>query len=271
MRVVVDKDGRTWGVSADTKTRKLVFRQGSELRLGPWDGRPLKAFSADELNASFAAAGPGQTVQALRDYSRTEHPFFDELVAFCVSASALGTSLQIQASKAAGHWGTHEGYALAGTDASGISLTLMPYQVLEPLAHDQWPDALRIVELKNEKPPKPTGPTFGTASKLSALIAMGPFVWYFEKDVGRVRARFGRDVASWPGVWNFARVARNAMVHHEGQLHFDNPNAEAVTWRHLTYAPDDNGKKILMEDLGAAELILLMEDMHAALVAADAG
>jgi hypothetical protein len=66
----------------------------------------------------------------------------------------------------------------------------------------------------------------------------------------------------WPADWNFAWSVRKAVAH-KNEVYFRKQKhaAAPVTWRGLTYAPADNGKKVLHEDLWPADLIYLMMDL----------
>lgn len=82
---------------------------------------------------------------------------------------------------------------------------------------------------------------------------------FFEGHRNAIDGKFG-NIATWPPVWNFARVVRNAMSH-GGVINIQNPNAAPVHWNGLTYAPADNGRRILHTDLWPGDLMDLLIEM----------
>ena len=85
---------------------------------------------------------------------------------------------------------------------------------------------------------------------------------FYERNLPQLKARFGAGSQSWPAVWDFGRVVRNAMSH-GGKITFTNSNAPAVTWRNMSYSPADNGRQILHTDLWPGDLFNLILDMDA--------
>lgn len=87
---------------------------------------------------------------------------------------------------------------------------------------------------------------------------------YYERLKPTIREIYGSDTSFWPAVWNFARVVRNAMSH-GGRIKFDNPYAQIVSWKELSYAPADNGRRILNNDIWPGDIFDLITDMDAIL------
>jgi hypothetical protein len=61
------------------------------------------------------------------------------------------------------------------------------------------------------------------------------------------------DVRNWSPILNFARVVRNSAAH--GKVKFENPNAQAVSWRNLTYSPQDNGRQLIGADMRLGDVL----------------
>jgi hypothetical protein len=114
-------------------------------------------------------------------------------------------------------------------------------------------------------PPDKARTTIGSFGN-HVLDAVTPvFVDFFERHRPWARTKCGGDAYAWPTILNFARVVRNAISHHDGHVHFENPNADPVQWRHLVYSPADNGKQIVGTDIQLGELIILMFEISAEL------
>jgi hypothetical protein len=80
-----------------------------------------------------------------------------------------------------------------------------------------------------------------------------------------IEEKFGKEVESWPNVWNFARLVRNAFSH-GGRIKISNPKTPKIIWRELEYDYFSNGKSIMYSDLTAVELIFLMIEMDSHLM-----
>jgi hypothetical protein len=85
---------------------------------------------------------------------------------------------------------------------------------------------------------------------------------FYERHRSKAEAKFGTNPASWPSVWNFGRVVRNAMSH-GGKIDIRNANAVPVQWRGLRYSSSDNGRQVLHTDLWPGDLFNLILEMDA--------
>lgn len=93
------------------------------------------------------------------------------------------------------------------------------------------------------------------------LNIVGPiFCNYYERQAEWLKANVDQSPQNWPGLLNFARVVRNAVVHF-GRIRIDNPNAQAVSWRGVSYGPSDNGREIYVHDLNTGDFIALMVEI----------
>lgn len=64
----------------------------------------------------------------------------------------------------------------------------------------------------------------------------------------------------WGNNWRFAWAIRNALAHN-GRIDFRNPKKNAVEWDGLRYDASNNKHPVFEQDIGPADLILLMIDM----------
>lgn len=102
------------------------------------------------------------------------------------------------------------------------------------------------------------------------LGALGPFllgistmlvVSYFEAHKQHLKDKYG-PIASWPTVWQFARIVRNALSHGNKINITDDKTA---TWRGLTYSAVENGRTVINGDLFPADLIVMLRELENAL------
>ena len=50
-----------------------------------------------------------------------------------------------------------------------------------------------------------------------------------------------------------------------GKINFENPSAQNVQWKTLSYGPANNGGETMYQDLSPVDIIYLMEDMDLAI------
>lgn len=86
------------------------------------------------------------------------------------------------------------------------------------------------------------------------------FITFFEDYRAWYRANVEGDMSKWPSPWSFGRVIRNAMSH-RGVLNIYNSNGPTVAWHHLSYSPQDTGKRVLGTELNFTDILMLMIEM----------
>jgi hypothetical protein len=87
------------------------------------------------------------------------------------------------------------------------------------------------------------------------------YVDFFERYRPWLQTTYGTQTDTWPQLFNFARMIRNWISHHQGHVNFESPKAPPVTWHHLTYGQSDKGKRVIGGDMGFAEMIILMFEL----------
>lgn len=137
----------------------------------------------------------------------------------------------------------------------------IPDKTILPIIHERGRPTTITYEIapapQQQHPPGAPTASINFTSVLQHLI--DPFyVSFFETHYDWIRKNCGGDAYAWPPVLNFARVVRNAVIHHQGRVQFDNPNAGPVRWYQLTYSPAENGRQAVGGDLGLADMLILM-------------
>ena len=84
------------------------------------------------------------------------------------------------------------------------------------------------------------------------------FALYFDLYSDLVRSNYS-NYHSWPKIWNFARVVRNAIAH-GGTINIESPSAPKVEWQGVQYDHTKFGRRV-EEDLAIGDLIFLMMNM----------
>lgn len=103
------------------------------------------------------------------------------------------------------------------------------------------------------------GPVMFGYKSTTMAITTAIYVAFYERHKDWIRQKFGSNSNAWPPFFNFTRAIRNFIVHHDGKVNFDNPNATPVTWHHLTFSPSDNGKQAVGHDyISVGDMIVLL-------------
>lgn len=110
------------------------------------------------------------------------------------------------------------------------------------------------------------GPVMFGYKGASLAIVTSLYVTFFEQHKEWLRATYGADTKNWPSLFNFCRVIRNFIVHHDGRVHFDNPKAASVEWHHITYSPADEGQQAVGHDyISVGDMLVLLVELSDAL------
>lgn len=202
---------------------------------------------------------------AQRIYTPQAHAFFDSLVAFVASVSALGIALEVQSGTPSKPFESNETLAISGLPAvAACEFHVYAGPVLAELLANRWPTRVII----DETPIAQVTPTYNTwltgLQGVHGSMISNAFVQFFEANRECIESQFGTSTQGWPSVWNFARVVRNAFAH-GGTINITNAKSPPVSWRGLAYDANRNGRQLLYNDFTAVEIILLMEDMNALL------
>lgn len=139
-----------------------------------------------------------------------------------------------------------------------------PAVTVELLVRNISPTLAFIERMLCAQPPSHATLNLGALDALLYNFGQALATNFYERNLPQVKARFGHGSQTWPSVWNFGRVVRNAMSH-GGRITFRNLHAPAVRWRTLQYSPADNGRQILHTDLWPGDLFNLILDMDAAI------
>lgn len=140
-------------------------------------------------------------------------------------------------------------------------LIVKPYDLTMSMVNNHWPS---IVEFKTQaitpiisrQPPR-----WGVIERFLFGLSQSLVGNFFEEHRSEIDAHYG-GLASWPPVWNFARVIRNAMSH-AGKLTIKDKTS--VSWKGLSYTSADTGREIINYDIYSGDFFYLIKEMEAAL------
>ncbi len=139
-----------------------------------------------------------------------------------------------------------------------FGLSLYNDGTIEDALADRLPDNISILfrPAGLDTPPDTDKTTRGFVS-IMTRVASTIVANFYDEHFPLFETSLGTDVYSWPAIFNFTRVVRNA-ISHRNRVYFKNPDAPAVLWRQFSYHPKDNGKLLVGGDMFVAELLFLL-------------
>jgi hypothetical protein len=203
-------------------------------------------------------------------FNRSSFLAYDELLTLLLSEVHFPTSMNYFDALFADpphpipRFGEHQRILFEGIKGvCDIQIGFYPLGCIRKLFKNEWPETFELEyeplqQNEKKKYSLEAGMTY------SIQVLGGSFTQFWDKLVPVAEAKYGGDVTKWPAVLNFARVVRNSFAH-GNRIHFQNPNAAPVSWRSIRYAPTDNGRAVLYNDMGLADFIVLFEEVSLAL------
>ncbi len=202
------------------------------------------------------------------EYRLSEHGFFPELVRLVISLSAVGIGFELHKTGAAKPYRPGEPMVLEGKRrVSGLEIHFYPdflySRLLSPAGRQ--PRLMRVLKkpINNSPPDHPI--KLDKVQLLMARLVGDTFVSYYERHLDVVESMWDKEnKGNWPSVWKFGWAMRNACAHN-GLIYFKRKDHPGVSWQNLKYDYGDNDRQVLFDEITGVELILLMEQMDAAL------
>lgn len=189
--------------------------------------------------------------------------YMPDFESYLVGLFGFAMSVEAANSGAAKPYG-EEDTVMLGCRQSNSNWYWRPAPTIEMIAKNVSISHLYLERFEGTTQPNDDNLTLGALETLLFNLGQSLGVNYFERSKPQVIQKFG-DVSNWPDVWNFARIVRNSMSH-GGKVHFDNPNANPVSWRGLVYAPSNNGRRILHTDIWPGDLFDLITELEQAII-----
>jgi hypothetical protein len=202
------------------------------------------------------------------EYTPQKHGFYGELERLVISLTAVGIAFELHAKGIANPYGINQPMVLEGKpEISSLEIQVFPRPLYDRLlnAKENQAEIVRLIKRPINRSPPKHPIQLNNVQLMMARLVGDAFVSYYERHLDAVEDNWGKErEGRWPAVWWFAWAIRNA-ISHDGKIRFKNPKHPAVQWRGLKYDFNDNGRRILFDDLTGVELILLMEEMDAEL------
>lgn len=163
-----------------------------------------------------------------------------------------------------------------GDDWNGVASGFLPFKSIQFGITVSMPVGVLMPAVLNSEPVRAIGVAFFLTKdigpplrKTTYRAALPPrilenmitplYVDFFERYRPWIKTTYGS--GTWPPLLDFARAVRNWISHHQGCVHFKNPQAGAVKWHHLSYSPADKGRLVVGRDLQFGDMIILLFEL----------
>jgi hypothetical protein len=200
-------------------------------------------------------------------FLKSTHDYYDELVAMFVSLASLETALTTYANR-----GIHPAPA---NPANAIHIfgriatySFHTFDLMHTISEGLWPASISAFRFEPNSPPiLHPGSRDLYAQGLQDLIAkiVGTnFLPYFERVSNHAKPKYGGSQRTWPDVWRFAWILRNAIAHGD-RFAINDPTFPTTIWRGISISGSDNGRKWFDIDgglLAGGDVIELMEELR---------
>jgi len=182
---------------------------------------------------------------------------------FLVAVAGFASLVDVYKSKpdqGAKPW-AHDHYAAFDGLLCDVTLRWKPHQVVYSAVNNAIPSEVRFEQYDVEPISPNETVNLGALDHFIFGLSQMMIVTYFENHKGVLKAKYG-PIVSWPAVWQFARIVRNAMSH-GNQVNIT--DGKIGTWKGLTYSPSENGRDVVNADLFPGDLIVMLRELEDAL------
>lgn len=188
---------------------------------------------------------------------------YESVFSFLVAVVGFASLVEVYTSKpdeGAKPW-ADENYATFDGLLCNVTLRWKPRPVVYSAI--MYSPPTEICFEKFEVAPLPLGETvnLGLLEHFIFGLSQMMIVSYVENHKHHLNAKYG-SIASWPMVWQFARIVRNAMSH-GNKLNIT--DGKSAMWKGLTYSDTGNGRAVVNADLFPGDLIVLLRELEDAL------
>ncbi|WDM76418.1 hypothetical protein ACCQ13_05340 [Xanthomonas sp. NCPPB 1638] len=214
-----------------------------------------------------AAGGVAESSPEIKSVVTNDKRFFSDFMAYLISLLGVAMCLEAARSGSSSAYRADDAISI-GSRLSSTRWIWKPNSAISDLGSNFVPYELRLERqpyVADESPPGEL--PLGSVAAMLYCYGQALGTNYFERNRALIQSKYGEQ-KSWPEVWRFAVVVRNAMAH-GGAVYFKRPDALPVKWRGVMYSPADNGKKLLHHDLWPGDLMDLILEMDQAISGSD--
>jgi hypothetical protein len=145
---------------------------------------------------------------------------------------------------------------------SGLILKFDPSNLLIDLSHNRQPSQIQFSEdaITAEMSFIPEGAVeMPDLSLFRKRLIQAVFTNFYETQKSLANTKWG-GLKQWNATWQFAWVVRNSFAH-GGKINWTDTRISSVSWKAVSYHPEDNGREIIFNEIGEGDLIILIDEL----------
>ena len=204
--------------------------------------------------------GPRTYTPATHDHFHEVATLFVNLASFNAATESFSNSTSTQIPNSPGHT-----LNLMGRIAH---VTFPVYTLMHGVVQNAWPTGLELTILPASVQPHsiPNGIQLQSNAILNMIVQLvgAAFLKYYERNANRPRKAFPKGPQTWPDLWRFAWLLRNAIAHGDTWA-IDDPSFPVTQWKSVSVAPKDSGNPWfdITRYIAGGDVLLLMEELNA--------
>lgn len=201
-----------------------------------------------------------------RIYTPQTHDFFDEVTALIINLASFNAATE-------SFWNANRTEIPNSPDHTlylmgRIANASFPiHTLMHNVVRNVWPVSLEVgLHLASIKPPLiPNGvqlQSHGITNLVVQLVGT-TFLKYYERNIPRVKKSFPTGPKTWPEIWRFAWLLRNAIAHGD-KWSIDDIKFPHTQWHGINVASHDSGQPWfnVARYIGGGDVLFLMEELN---------
>lgn len=199
----------------------------------------------------------------LRTYTQHNHGYFNEVATLFVNLASFNAAAESFWNSSATRIPMTENHTLSlmGRVANA---SFPVHELMHGVVRNAWPDRIVLVLAEAAPPTIPNGIQLqgGAISNMVVRLVGTAFLRYYEKSSRRMKAASPGGPKSWPELWRFAWLLRNAIAHSD-IWSINDPLFPVTNWRGIAVACEDSGLAWFdpKRFLGGGDVLLLLEEL----------
>ena len=219
------------------------------------------------MNSFFRNSKMMQNVDPTITFRKSTHEFYDELVTMFVSLASVETAITTYVNNGLHQAPTNPANAIH-VYGRVATYSFHTFDLMHSISLDLWPVSITAFRFEPSAAPLNHSASRDLYSQglqdLVAKIVGTNFLAYFERISPHAKQKHGSSQRTWPDLWRFAWIIRNAVAHGD-RFAINDPSFPPTAWRGITITANDSGRKWFDIDGGliaGGDIIELMEELR---------
>jgi hypothetical protein len=206
-------------------------------------------------------------MQGTRTYTPSQTSFFEEIATLLISLASFNAATESFANSSATRIPSTPEHTL-NLYGRVVHASFQGHATMHGLVRNVWRSSLSVnLAPAPNSPPIPNNGIQLQGSSVANLVVQlvgTAFLKYYERNAHRPKAAHPQGPRTWPDLWRFAWLLRNAIAHGD-RWSIADPSLPPTAWHGITVDSSANGMPWfdLNRFLGGGDILLLLEELDA--------